>query len=74
MDSKSWTFKSYVPNWHENRIPTNTHTHTESVPEEEFDVDHSRSDFLYHVGYEVELVTRTGSMWRTYTGKKNYVF
>lgn len=33
-----------------------------ALPEEELDVDHSRSDFLHHISYEVELVPGTGSM------------
>lgn len=49
-------------------------SHGRSVPEEELDVDHSWSDFLHHVGDEVELVARAGSMRRTYTGKKNDIF
>lgn len=39
-----------------------THTYRESVPEKEFDVDYGWGYFLHHIGYEVELVTWTGSM------------
>jgi len=41
---------------------TRAQRYTKLLPEEELNVYHSRGDFLHHISYEVELVTRTGSM------------